>query len=241
MNRKQTVLQSRLVRTVFATIVLFGLGGCATGPDFRELRLEGQRALIDRDFAVARGLFKEAEKQVPKDALNLHDLGDCCLYYARDRFERRNYPAAMREVDRGIAYYDRAIRSQPGFSAALLGKNIALELKGQFEQAMGVAEWAVKFVGPSAKQQIFLARELEERGDPDAALLRLQQAVAMEPQNATAHAELGMFFLRADKRARAAAHLRRAYQLDPGHRGVIDALARIGEPVPSPSQALGDR
>ena len=210
-----------------------GLLGCAPKASFEELRLEGQQAMIAQEYAVARKFFVLAEERIPKDPVNLHDLGDCCLYFARTRFEERNYPAAMREVDRGIGYYDRAIRSQPGFSAALLGKNIALELKGQFEQAVKVAEWAVEFVGPSARQQIFLAREMEERGDLDAALLRLQQAIAMEPNNPAAHAEIGRFFLRSGMRERAIAHLRKAYALDPTKSDVLNDLAQLGEPDPS--------
>jgi tetratricopeptide (TPR) repeat protein len=214
-----------------------GMIGCAPKPDFEELRMEGQRAMIAHDYAAARKFFQRAEEEVPKDAVNLHDLGDCCLYFARAKFEERNYPAAMREVDRGIGFYDRSIRSQPGFSASLLGKNIALELKGQFEQAVNVAEWAVAFVGPSAKQQIFLAREMEERGDHDAALLRLQQAIAMEPNNPAAHAEIGRFYIRTEKPELAAAHLRKAYALDPTNTAVLDDLAQLGEAVPTASQS----
>ena len=109
---------------------------------------------------------------VPEDAHNLHDLGVCSMVLARDQFRRRNFPAAMREVDQAIEYYARSINAHPGFQASLEGKNRALELKGQFEQALQQAEWAREFVGPSARQQVFLARELEERGDMDGALLR---------------------------------------------------------------------
>lgn len=209
------------------------LAGCATAPDSRELRMEGQRAMIRGDYGTARGLFRQAHELEPENAQNLHDLGDCCTYYARERFEQRNVAAAHREVDEAIEYYQRAINAHPGMQAALLGKNIALELQGQFEEALRVAEWAAEFVGPSAKQQIFLARELEQRGDLDSALLRFRQGVAMEPDNATAHEALGRFYGRVDKRELAIHHLTKACGLAPERAGPRTALAEMDAPVPA--------
>ncbi|MCP4250963.1 MAG: tetratricopeptide repeat protein [bacterium] len=208
------------------------LSGCATEPDSRELRMEGQRAMIRGEYGTARGLFRQAHELEPEHAHNLHDLGDCSTYFARERFGQRNVAAARREVDQAIQYYQRAINAHPGLQAALLGKNIALELQGQFEEALRVAEWAAEFVGPSAKQQIFLARELEQRGDLDSALLRLRQGVAMEPLNATAHEELGRFYRRINKRDLAIHHLTKACRLAPERSGPRLALTEMGAPVP---------
>ncbi|HUU85048.1 MAG TPA: hypothetical protein VM243_16225 [Phycisphaerae bacterium] len=214
------------------------LAGCAAEPDCRELRLAGQRAMIRGEYGAARGLFLEVHQQVPEDAINLHDLGDCCQYFAREQFFRQNTAAALREVDAAIEYYQRSVNAHPGLQAALVGKNIALELKGQFEEALAVAEWAAEFVGPAAKQQIFLAREMEERGDLDAARLRLLQAVAMEPGNAAAHEELGFFYRRIDEHSLALRHLTRANRLDPTRPRAAAALRELGAPVrpPQPRQ-----
>lgn len=216
---------------------VWAMTGCATEPDSRRLRLEGQRAMVRGDYAAARGLFRDAHEIEPENAANLHDLGDCCLYFATEQFTRRNTAAALREVDHAIQYYQRAINAHPGFQPALLGKNIALELKGQFEEALGVAEWAVEFVGPSARQQLFLARELEERGDLDAALLRLRQAVAMEPDNAAAHQALGDFYRRIGKREAAIRHLTASYRLDPSRSGAAEALSDMNAPLPALPEA----
>jgi tetratricopeptide (TPR) repeat protein len=190
--------------------------------------------MIRGEYGAARGLFLESHGLVPEDAINLHDLGDCCLHFARMQFRRRNTAAAMREVDAAIEYYQRAINAHPGFQAALVGKNIALELKGQFEEALAVAEWAAEFVGPAARQQIFLAREMEERGDLDAARLRLLQAVAMEPANAAAHEELGLFYYRIGEEDLAMRHLTRAQRLDPTSRRSAAALRELGASVQPP-------
>ncbi|MFQ5491223.1 MAG: tetratricopeptide repeat protein, partial [Phycisphaerae bacterium] len=197
------------------TIVGVAGPGCSTRPDFRQIRQEGQQAMLDGNYRVARGLLRHGVEMVPEDPANLHDLGDCCMYFSREQFARRNVPAALREVDQAIAYYERAIGADPGYQAALMGKNSALELKGRFEKALDVAEWAAKYVGPSAMQQVFLAREMEERGDLDSAHVRLRQAVAMEPNNADAHEALGRFYHRHGQRKLAIGHLGRAYALDP--------------------------
>ena len=211
---------------------MLALTGCAAEPDSRALRLEGQRAMVRGDYAAARGLFGEVHLLLPEAPANLHDLGDCCLYFAREQFARQNTAAALRELDHAIEYYQRAINAHPGWQPALLGKNIALELKGQFADALRVAEWAARFVGPSARQQIFLAEELEQRGDLDAALLRLRQAVAMEPDNAAAHEALGLFYRRIDKRDQAIRHLTASCRLDPSRPGPAEALAELGAPLP---------
>jgi tetratricopeptide (TPR) repeat protein len=199
--------------------------GC--GPSFRELRVAGQEQMIQRNYGTARNLFLQAMDKIPEDAVNLHDLGDCSLYLARDRFLRREVAAAKRYVDQAVEFYTRAVNAHPGLDAAHWGKNTALELKEQFGQALRVAEWAAEFVGPTARQQIFLARELEERNDPDAALLRYRQAVAMEPRNAYAHAEMGRFLKRQNKEEAAIEHLLTAYRLNPLEPGVRRLLQEM--------------
>jgi tetratricopeptide (TPR) repeat protein len=212
-------------------VLAFGsLAGC--GPSFRELRMAGQEQMISGHYGTARNLFREALEKVPEDAENLYDLGDCSVYLAKERFRQRNEAAAMRYADQAVDYYSRSINAHPGFEPALWGKNMALELKRQFHDALQVAEWAAEFVGPSAQQQLFLAHELEEREDLDAALLRYRQAVAMEPNNAHAQAEMGRFLLRIDRRDQAARHLRAAYRLNPTEPGVREDLLKLGIYVP---------
>ncbi len=234
MNGRRPTWRARFAFSRLVSLALLALVGCGPEPDFRDLRLAGQRQMLSGNHGAARGLFKQAHEEVPEHAANLHDLGNCCLYFARDQFARRNVAAAMREVDAAIDYFRRSINAHPGYSASLLGMNIALELKGQFEEAVRVAEWAAEFVGPSARQQVFLAREMEERGDLDAARLRYRQAEAMEPANPMAQAELGMFYRRIGQRELAVRHLTRAYELDPTQSQVAAALLELDAPLPRP-------
>lgn len=214
---------------VIATIAVAGiitLGGC--GPNYRELRIQGQQAMIQQSYGPARYFFLKADEKKARRPENLHDLGVCSVMLARQKFAQRNEAAAMRELDAAIGYYRQAIDASPGHQAAIEGLNIALELKGQFDEALKTAEWAAKFVGPAAKQYLFLAQELEERGDIDGALLRYRQAVAVEPNSAEAHRTFAKFLLSHDNEEAAVYHLQTAYRLDPANAWVVDELAARG-------------
>ena len=215
MDRLRTFLNSRH-HTLFASIfVVSCLAGCSNGPSYDQLRREGQVAMINGQYGPSRYMLQQAEQKSHRLRVeNLHDLGVAHVMVAKEKFSQMNPAAAFRELDLAIEYYARGIEAHPGHQACLEGKNIALELKGQFEEALKHAEWAAEFVGPSARQQIFLASELEERGDFDAALLRYQQAVAMEPRNPAAHVAFAEFLKRHNMDDAAAHHLQLAEQLN---------------------------
>ena len=202
------------------------LGGC--GPHYREIRREGQKAMIAQAHGPARIFFQRAEEMRPRRVENLHDLGACSVMLARAKFEQGNRAAAMRELDAAVSYYSTAIEVQPAHQASIEGKNVALKLKGQFDEALEHVEWVAKFVGPSARQYIFLARELEQRGDHDGAFLRYRQAVAVEPKNADAHVVFAKFLIRNDNAQSAVPHLQVAYRLDPLNEWVEGELAKRG-------------
>ena len=216
-------LRERLLVAAMTLSLAVLLSGC--GPNYRSYRMDGQKTMLRGAYGPARIFFLEAERLRPRNLQNLNDLGVCSLMLAREKFKQVNHAAAMRELDDAIAYFTRAIDVYPGHQASLEGKNRALELQGQFEEALKQAEWAARFVGPSAKQQIFLARELEERGDVDGALLRYSQAVAMEPDSAEAHTTFAKLLLRHHNEPAAVQHLQAAYRINPLDRWVVDQLA----------------
>lgn len=214
---------------VLGTSVLL-LTGC--GPSFAELRREGQKEMAAGNFAGARGLFEDAWRQVPEHAENMHDMGVCCMVFALRYIDDRNEPAAKREIDRAIWYFDRSIEAHPGFRASIIGKNRAEELKGQFEEALRTAHWAAQYVGPSADQFLWLGREYEERGDLDMALLRYRQAQVLDKENPKVYAAIGRVQYKAGKEEEGRAALHKALQLDPSNKAAADALREQGEPVP---------
>jgi len=215
-----------LLSCVLAATVLMPLVGCSQ--NYRSLRRQGQKAMLDEAYGAARVFFLQAEDKRPRRADNLHDLGACSVMLARQRFQEGNRAAAMRELDDAINYYSQAIDAHPGHLAALEGKAIALKLKGQFDQALKTAEWAAEFVGPSARQYMFLAENLEERGQIDDAFLRYRQAVAVEPRNFEAHKAFAAFLQRHGNEEAAVFHLQMAYRLNPLDTWVLDELSKRG-------------
>ncbi len=178
----------------------------------------------DEDFFVARQLFYKADEEKPQKLENLHDIGFCSMMLAREKFDDLNHAAALRELDTAIFYFEQGMTINPAHEPCIEGKNIALEMKGQFDEALKHAEWVSEYLGPAAKQHIYLAKELEERGDYEGALLRFRQAVAMEPKNPYPHIEFAEYLFRREKHTAAIAHLQIAYKLDPFNREVANIL-----------------
>ncbi len=189
-------------------------------------------------YAIAKDHFERSHEIWPEDAENLFDLGTVHMALADQLLNSGSTPAALREADRAIRYFDRAIEAHPGMRAAWLARNQALEFKGDHKQALTGAEWAMTFAGPSARAQLFLADELTERGDYDGALLRFRQAIAMEPNNSQAHAALGRFLLNRGHRDQAITHLSRAYELNPLDSGVAELLTTLRVPLPRTTPPL---
>lgn len=224
MNNLRRTVRSGFPLIVVVTLTLTVLStGC--GPNYLVLRRQGQSAVLGGMYGPARYFFEEAERVYPRRVENLHDLGACSVMLAREKFKQMNHAAAMRELDAAVAYYSQALQVRPAHQASIEGLNVALELKGEFDEALKRAEWTATFVGPSAKQYIFLASELEERGDVDGALLRYRQAVAVEPQNPTGHVAFAKFLLRHGNEGAAIHHLQVAYRADPLDEWVVDQLA----------------
>ncbi len=219
--------------TIFAVAALFVTSACTTSFDL--YHAEGVKRLEQGRFAAARGLFEEAHAMVPENADNLCDLAYCHVGTARDYLVREDRRAAVRELNHAITYYDRALRSYPGYDKAITGMNEALELRGLFAEALQTAEWASRIVGPSAKRQLYLAKEYAERGDADKALLTYKQAVAMEPANSTPYWALGMFYMQLNRREEGIANIQQAYRLDPTQTAIAEQLKRLGAEVPDVS------
>ena len=137
------------------------------------------------------------------------------------------HPAAVRELEQAIACYDQAIEAYPGYEAASEEKADAQKLKGRYDQALETSIWAKENAGRTVEQIIRVAQEYEEHGDVDRALVIFRQAIAVEPGNALAHAELGRFFIRMHRYADALTALEEAYRLDPAEPGVAADLAMV--------------
>lgn len=210
-------------------VALVGAGGCQQSAGYIKLREEGKRFVDEGNYIASKEMFLQADAKNPEQLPNLNDLGAVSLGVARQRFVEKNHAAAFRECDAAIGFYRRAMAVHPGYTKSLEGLNEALELKGEFERALEeTALWAAENLGPAAKHQVFLAKELEERGDLDGAMTTYRQALAMEPKNPLPHVAYAEFLLRRNKEAEAVEHLQEAYRLNPKDRTVKEDLIARG-------------
>jgi protein O-GlcNAc transferase len=221
------------VITVLASVMLLAAAGCTA--NYRMYRTEGAKHFSEGRFAAARGLFAEAYQMVPENVDNLYDLACCHRAMGLDALVRGDRPAAIREFERAITWYNRALQSYPGDERSIAGLNDTLELRGRHTEALQTAEWASTMIGPSARQQLYLADEYAQRGDADRALVTYKQAVAMEPANPTPYWALGRFYLKLGRRDDAVASLQQAYRLDPTRTAIADEIRHLGGQVPDVS------
>jgi tetratricopeptide (TPR) repeat protein len=208
-----------------SSLLLAGLAGCF--PHAQEYYEEGLREYRAGNYDAAAGMFKASLDINPEKQEAAYYLARCARRRAEQRFADGFYPGAVRELDQAIQYYDQAIEAYPGYTAAIEEKVAALELKGRYDDALETSIWAKENAGRTVEQIVNVAREYEERGDVDRALIVLRQAIAVEPDNAKGHAELGRFFMRLQRYDDALRALEHAYELDPAEPGVANDLAML--------------
>lgn len=105
--------------------------------------------------------------------------------------------------------YRQAIALDPALHAAWLDLSALLCDQGQCEAALGVlAEALTRF--PSSFPLLFnRALALEDTGDADAAMLAYQECLALDPDNADAHLNLGRLYDLAGRAQQALRHYAR--------------------------------
>jgi len=205
------------------------VGGCGEPqPSFDEVFSEGVREKQAGHNVEALAMFQMAAQKDPERPEPSYEMGRCYLGMADGQFVEGDIPGALRYCDRAIAAFDKAIAAFPGYSRAVQGKADALKLRGKHQAALDIANWVAAQSGYQAKKLILKARQLADQGDLDNAQLAYKQAAAVEPDNAMAQAELGLFYMRLHNKPEAIKYLTRAYKLNPGAPGVFAALVEMG-------------
>jgi tetratricopeptide (TPR) repeat protein len=210
---------------VFSAAPLLVTIGC--GPVVGEINQDGLREYNAGHYIEAIGLFKTALNKDITRPETLYYIARAYVGLAEERFREGNARMARRNLDDAVYFYDRAIQAFPGYDEAIQGKARALEMRGEYDKAIQASKTAEQLLGPSAKYKLMLAHEYEQRGDFDNALSNYRQAVAVEPLNPSAYAELGRFYKRIGRKEDAIAELTRAYRMSAGKTDVADDLRAL--------------
>lgn len=208
---------------------LLALGGCGEPqPTYEEAFSEGVRESEAGHPVEAVAMLKMAAATDPERPEPSYEMGRCYLAMADKQFVEGDIPGALRYCDRAIASFDKAIAAFPGYSRAVQGKADGLKLRGKHRAAMDITSWVAAQSGFQAKKLVLKARQYADQGDLDNAQLAYKQAATVEPDNAMAHGELGLFYMRMNNKPEAIRSLTRAYKLNPGAPGVFAALIDLG-------------
>ena len=216
---------------VFVGIAVVGAlqFGCVSDKaEFKDALAEGNAEYERERFADALGMYEYAEEIDPERPEPSYLIGKCYLAMADAQFSEDDLPAALRYCDRAIATFEKALASFPGYSRAVQGKADALKLRGKHQAAYDIARWVATQSAFQSKKLIVEARQYSSSGDLDNAELSLIKAVAVAPEEAVPHAEIGRFYMRIGNREKAIEHLRTAYRINPGAPGVFKALLDLG-------------
>ena len=157
---------------------------------------------------------------------------------------------AMRDYARALTAFDAALEANGSYVPALVGKGQALLAADRTELALEAFEKALA-INPSltdlrrrvevlrlrnVQDVIDAAQTAAKEGRADDARRAYERAIAISPESAFLHRELGQLERRAGNTDRAFEHLRRASELDPTD---ATALIESGEILEARGDAIG--
>lgn len=133
----------------------------------------------------------------------------------------------LRELDRAIDDFNRAIALDKNHDEAYFGRGMALGRNGEIEK--GIADLGVYIARNPKSSLAYTKRGVRYLwlGDLDRAGADLHQAVALDPRNAEAHDDLGVVYAQRGDYADALRHFSTTVRLDPGYQKAWHNLAMV--------------
>src|SRR5213592_2348133 len=119
-------------------------------------------------------------------------------------------------IDEAIAYYRRAIATQPDYAPAYNNLGTALREQKRIDEAVASYQQALKLQPEFATAHFNLANVLIEQGTPAAALDHFERALRMEPPSADVHSNFGIALALTGRVDEALHEFRQAIDLDSG-------------------------
>lgn len=148
-------------------------------------------------------------------------------------FQAENILASMHQrlgqTDQAIDHYRAALRLVPQFPEAEFGLARALASQGKFIEGLQIHEARVAREPDRSAALEQMAMFLIQIGRPVSAEQRLAEALKIDPENATAHAQKGMIAANDGDRPTAIYHLEQALRIRPGWPQVTSRLKQLKE------------
>jgi len=125
--------------------------------------------------------------------------------------------AQLGQLDAAERAYVMALRAAPGHPVAVCNLGELSERRGELARAESLYGQAVRGPVDCAHARRFFGRRLLAQGNPADAVMQFEKLVVLLPENADAHNDLGVAYVRHGRIEAARRQWRRALELDPNH------------------------
>lgn len=136
--------------------------------------------------------------------------------------------------------YNVALGFDPVYRPAQAAIVKLLADSGNLDRSKLSAEIYMNQAGASAQGSLRLGHAFQKEFLDDYAVACYQQALALAPNSAAIHRQIGYYYLSKQDRVRAEEYLKRSFQLDPYQAEVAGELGRLGVVVRIPQKTEKD-
>ena len=174
-------------------------------PTANDLKVVAVDYVLLDDFADADRWLTKALGRNPSDA-------DGWYYLGRTKYNENRFSEAIDAFQRCLKLDTHNVKAEDNLGLSYEGLNQTQQAIQAFQTAIA---WQTDGSKKDAQPYLNLGMLFAEQGHPDAGLVYMQEAVALAPQNAKAHEQLGRAYLKLKRLKDAQGELEKAVQLAP--------------------------
>jgi tetratricopeptide (TPR) repeat protein len=184
-------------------------------PTANDLKVVAVDYVLLGDFVDADQWLTKALSSNPSDA-------DGWYYLGRTKYNENRFSEAIDAFQRCLKLDAHNVKAEDNLGLSYAGLNQTEEAIQAFRTAIA---WQADASSKDPQPSLNLGMFLTEQEHPDAGLVYLKEAVALAPQNAKAHEQLGRAYLQLKRLKDAQGELERAVQLAPNSSSLHYELA----------------
>jgi tetratricopeptide (TPR) repeat protein len=184
-------------------------------PTANDLKVVAVDYVLLGDFADADRWLTKALSWNPSDA-------DGWYYLGRTKYNENRFSEAIDAFNSCLKLDTHNVKAEDNLGLSYEGLNQTQQAIQAFQTAIA---WQTGGSKKDAQPYLNLGMLLAEQEHPDASLVYLQEAVALAPQNAKAHEQLGRAYLKLKRLKDAQGELEKAVQLAPSSSSLHYELA----------------
>jgi protein O-GlcNAc transferase len=197
-----------------------------------------QEYLATQDIAKAKAILLTLVERAPNEVRAKELLGQTFILAAQQADQRRDAPAARTLRTQAYEQYKAAVALQPNSAGLHHSAGLMALTAGEPDAALGHFQAAGKLDPSSAQHPLFEAQLLIQKQRLDEAQAALERVLAIDPDEATAHASLAMIALERQQFDAALKHIAEARRIHPADIGMRGQQAKIHRRMNEPKKAL---